>query len=396
MPGFLALQVYVAATVLGRGVSQITLSWLAFELTGSPFLVGLMLAVRFLPQFLFGLPLGVLTDQYERRPLLIGLVSLTGSVSLVAASLAGVGWLGFPGLVVVTFAYGLLDTARTTAVQTFAYELMPEGRAARGIALTGVFGALATAVGGLLGGLALDRFGVVASFLLIAVASGGAALALGVLPRAAPRVVERETTAPPGLGYAVELLRRNPLIRALALVVIVTEILGFANQTLLPTFARDIFAVGPTGLGALSFARSAGGVVSLLVLARVAGPRLTTGVFLWLTAGLGLSLILFAGTPAPAFALALVLMGLIGASMSALDSLGATLVQQSAQPRERGAAMGIWVFCVGFGPPGLLGIGAVADLLGAPFAQSISGALLIAATAVMALQAPFRRPRAVD
>src|SRR5262249_53445718 len=150
---------------------------------------------------------------------------------------------------------------------------------------------------------------------------------------------------------------------------------GFASQTLLPTFARDVFAVGAAGLGTMTFARSAGAVASLLVLAHLGGAWPLGRSFLCGAAALGVALVLFASTPI--YWLALALLAVVGAAAGTLDSLGQTLLQRSADERERGAAMGIWVFSVGFGPLGLLGLGAAADLVGAPLAQAASGALLL-------------------
>jgi hypothetical protein len=76
-----------------------------------------------------------------------------------------------------------------------------------------------------------------------------------------------------------------------------------------------------------------------------------------------------------------------------MDTLGQTLLQRNAAEAERGAAMGVWVFSVGFGPVGHLTLGAAATSLGAPLAQAVSGLLLTLVAALMALHAPLRRAR---
>ena len=76
-----------------------------------------------------------------------------------------------------------------------------------------------------------------------------------------------------------------------------------------------------------------------------------------------------------------------------MDTLGQTLLQRNADERERGAAMGLWVFSVGMGPVGHLTLGAAADSFGAPATQAVSGILLTVTAAGMALHAPLRRAR---
>ena len=95
----------------------------------------------------------------------------------------------------------------------------------------------------------------------------------------------------------------------------------------------------------------------------------------------------------PFYALALVLLALSGFGASVMDTLGQTLLQRNADERERGAAMGIWVFSVGFGPVGHLALGAAASSFGAPVTQTVSGLMLMLAAAGMALHAPLRRAR---
>jgi MFS family permease len=197
--------------------------------------------------------------------------------------------------------------------------------------------------------------------------------------------------ARPDFWRALTLLARSRLTAMLSLVILLAEVLGFSFQTLLPTFARDVFEVGAAGLGTLLAARSAGGVVSLLALARFGAGERPGLVLLGVCCGLGLALVGFAS--ASAFWLAVLLLALSGAVGSVVDSLSQTLLQRSVPDRERGAATGIWVFSVGFGPFGHLGIGAAAGVFGAPLAQALSGGLLVLVAGLLALNRSLRRMR---
>ena len=59
---------------------------------------------------------------------------------------------------------------------------------------------------------------------------------------------------------------------------------------------------------------------------------------------------------------------------AALDTLGQSLIQRSVEDDERGSAMGVWYFAIGFGPLGHLGLGAAAVAFGAPVSRSRSAA----------------------
>jgi predicted MFS family arabinose efflux permease len=187
------------------------------------------------------------------------------------------------------------------------------------------------------------------------------------------------------------LIARNRLLAVLALAIILAEIFGFASQTLLPTFARDVFDVGASGLGIMMAVRSAGGALGLLVLSRLGSEGRSGLVFVGGAGLFGLALLLFGVTPV--YAVALVLLGLSGLCASVMDTLGQTLLQRNADERERGAAMGLWVFSVGFGPVGHLTLGAAASAFGAPLTQAVSGLLLTIVALLMASHAPLRRAR---
>ena len=90
---------------------------------------------------------------------------------------------------------------------------------------------------------------------------------------------------------------------------------------------------------------------------------------------MGIGLVAFALSTS--FALSFVLLVVVGAAMASSDTLGQSLLQRNVDDTERGSAMGIWFFAIGFGPVGLVALGAAANAIGAPAALAASGALLV-------------------
>jgi predicted MFS family arabinose efflux permease len=289
-----------------------------------------------------------------------------------------------------------------SATQSHAYALVRTARANSGMALTSLGTQLFSTLGGLAGGYALDRFGSPITFGLIALA----ALAATAAPYFRAEQVEpdarADTPTRPGgdapvrrqgvdFGRAMTLVARNRMLGILAIAIVLAEIFGFATQTLLPTFARDVFDVGASGLGIMMAVRSGGGTLGLLALSRLGAEGRSGLVFVVAAGGFGLALLLFGMSPA--YALALVMLGLSGVCASVMDTLGQTLIQRNADERERGAAMGLWVFSVGFGPVGHLTLGAAASAFGAPATQTVSGLMLVLVAGLMAANRALRRAR---
>jgi MFS family permease len=376
---------------------QLVLSWITLESTGSPFLVGVVMAVRMVPLLVLGIPAGAVADSFDRRTLVILSSGGLALASLACAAAAAAGTLSLPAILTITFILGTLDTQRAAATQVYAYDLVREARATRGIALTNLGAQLLGVLGAILGGVVLESSGPVGAFLIVALASllGAVGPALGAVGPTLRSNRPAQQGATPGsrprLWNALTLLGRNRLVAMLALGVTLAEVFGFSHQTLLPTFARDVFDVGAAGLGALTAARSVGGVLSLLLLARLGTAERSGLVFLATGGAFGLALAVFAAVPS--YGLALVMLTLAGAAAFAFDALGQTLLQRSTADHERGAAMGIWAVGVGTAPLGHLAIGAATGLMGPQPAQAASGALLLLAFLLLATHAPLRRAR---
>jgi MFS family permease len=373
IPGYPMLWLSGASAGFGWSVSLVAISWVTLEVSDSAFAVGATFAARLLPSLVLGIPLGSLVDRFDRRRTLILMNAAGGAAFLGVGLLAGLGHLDFVELLVLSLGLGIIDMTRGTAYQSYVFDLAgPEG-ATNAIALGNLGGQLAATVGSISGGIVLEQLGVGSSFVLAAALATAAAVGLSLSrghvgrERPAPRLV-------PSFRRSMTLIVRNRLVTLIAVVVIVNEVLGFASITLFPTFARDVLHSDAAGLGALSSARSLGGIAGLLVLARLGFGGRGGRLFLIATLASGLALAGFAVSTS--FALSMLLLVVVGMCWAAADTLGQSLIQQSVDDHERGAAMGIWFFGIGFGPFGHLALGAAASLVGAPVVLLVDGAAL--------------------
>jgi MFS family permease len=385
IPGYPALWLSTAAGSIGWSVNFVAVGWIVLIVSDSPFAVALAFTARVGPALVLGIPLGAVVDRFDRRQLLITVHMAAFLVTMAFAVLAAIGRLGVVEILGLSVLLGAFDTLRGSANQSYAVDLAGPTGASNAIALGNLGGALLGTGGSILGGVVLEGWGPAATFVLGAIPAALAATLLllsrrrGHGERAIPRLV-------PSFRTSITLILRNRLVTAIALVVIVGEMLGWSTTSLYPTFARDVLHVDAAGLGALTGARSLGSVVGLLFLAtRGLGGR---GGRWLLTAGVGFGLGLAAFALSTLFVASLVLLVLIGAASSAFDTLGQTLLQHSVDDHERGASAGIWFFGTGFGPFGSLGMGAVATAFGGPVAMFASGSIL--ATIILGLSAVRR------
>lgn len=392
IPGYAALWTSTASSAFGWTASLVAIGWIVLEISDSPFAVGATFAARLAPALILGIPLGALADRFDRRRTLIAVNVAGAAAALLVAGFAAAGRLGLAEIFALSVGLGVLDTLRGTVGQSYAYDLAGAGGSTNAIALANLGGQLAGTVGGAAGGIVLQNAGVAVTFVMTALPGLVAAALLATSRR---RAIESAPAAPapvrlvPSLGRSMTLIARNRLVALIAAVVIVGEILGFSSVTLYPTFARDVLHVDAAGLGAMSAARGIGGIVGLLALARFGFRGRGGALILGATIVFGLALVAFAASSV--FALSLAILAAVGLTASALDTLGQSLIQQSVDDQERGAAMGIWFFAIGFGPFGHLGIGALAGIVGGPLAMAISGGLLATLGIAIAVATPLRR-----
>lgn len=373
-PGYPVLWLSGASSGFGRSVTQVAIGWLTLGASDSILVVGATFAIRMVPGLLLGIPLGGVVDRYDRRITLI-LVNVAAIAPLLwAALVAANGTLGVPQLLALSLALGVVDTLSGTATQTYAFDLVGAAGATNAIALANLGVFLAGGVGSIAGGLAIQQVGVASPFILSAATAGLAAICLALGGARA----RRERPPPhlvPSFSRSMTLILRNRRVALIVLVVVMAEILGFSSTTVFPTFARDILGSDAAGLGALGMAKNIGAIAVLIYLARVGVGKSRGGRRLLLaTLVMGVGLTAFALSSSFAFSFAVLV--LVGAGMAGSDTLSQSQLQRNVDDLERGSAAGIWFFAIGFGPLGLVGLGAAANAIGAPAALAISGALL--------------------
>jgi len=315
----------------------------------------------------------------DRRSLLITTNVVAAALAVIVAALMTATVLPVWGLALVALAFGTLDAAKIASAQSYTYDLVGPLLATSGIAVAAIGAQLLSAVGSAAAGPVMDVYGPSVAFLLAAAALGIGALLLAFgAPSTAstggPDAPARERV-PLTVGASLGLVRRNHLLALLALAVIVTEIFGFSYMVLLPVFADQVFGADAAGYGAMGAVARLGGATALVVVA-IYGIRLTRGsVMLAASATFGGALIVLA--IAPSLAVALLPIFVVGGAAAVSDSLSQSLMQHSTPDGERGAAMGVWTFAVGFGPFGHLAVGIAAGHIGAPATQLVAGGVLL-------------------
>lgn len=121
-------QFWLSQTVALLGLwMQITAQqWLAYSLTGSAVLLGLLGVAQFGPVMLFSLPAGVYIDRIPKRTLLRYTQSAYLIQSFILAFLVFTDMINYYNLLFLAFIYGCIQTVDMPARQSFIPELVPK------------------------------------------------------------------------------------------------------------------------------------------------------------------------------------------------------------------------------------------------------------------------------
>lgn len=362
----------------GTQFTTVAMAWQMYELTNSAFEVGLLGLARAVPQIALGLVGGVLVDVMDRRRLLIVLQLVQFATSLVLAGLS------LAGLVTPLALYGAaLLLALVSAVEQPARgaalpNLVPLRLLPSASALAMAERHTASVVGPSLAGITLAFAGPgwcyafdAASWLVML-----AALAVVSTPlqAAGTRAGWSLATVLAGARFVVT----QPVIFWFMVLDFGATLFGSPNA-LLPVFARDLFGVGPTGLGLLYTAIAGGNLLAALFLSTGGG---TAAAGKWVLGGVALY-----GAAIVGFALchtywiAVVMLGLSGLGNGVSAVLRSTSNQLLTPDHLRGRVGAVNNAFVNGGPQlGQFESGLMAGLFGAEMSAFTggAGALLLA------------------
>jgi MFS family permease len=352
----------------GIWIHNIVAAILAYQLSGSAFVVGLVSVAQFGPQLLFAPLTGAMADRGDRlRQVVLGrLIAAAGSGGL-ALWLVLVGVDGLPGawpVVLAALIVGIGFVIGGPAMHALIPALVRPGELAAAIALNSVPFTIARAGGPAVGALVATAAGPAPAFAIAAATNVLFALILWPLPirSRADNGGGTDRRVRAGIRY----LREDRGIILLLLGVAAIGVGADPVITLTPSLSAS-FGEGSTLVGAFAASFGVGAGLAFLVLGllrRWLGlPRLATLGLISLAIGIGAAGL----SPTPMLAILALTVGGAGMTMS-LTGLS-TLLQQRLPDDLRGRVMALW---------------SVAFLGSRPIAAAVNGAVSDATAPVVA------------
>ncbi|HLH22549.1 MAG TPA: MFS transporter [Chloroflexota bacterium] len=375
------------ATNIGTWMAVVATGWLLLELTDSPAILGLNAAFQGVPIVVFALVGGVVADRFDRYRLMVGAQVVQLALDTGLAVLVATGAVTVPHVFVYSLLQAIVNGLTTPARQALVPRLVPREGLVSAVALNSSVWQGGAVVGPTLAGVVLAAFGTVWNF-YINVLSDVVCLGAMLLMRL-PREPRRASAHSPwaSLVQGTRYCAHQPDVRTLLLATGVVCLLGRPYTQLLPVFARDVFRVGPEGLGVMLTMPSIGAIIAVIGIGVVA-PTDTARWFLRSSIAAALALGAFAASPI--YGLSLVMLVFVGGTSAAATSLSNSLLLQVVEDRMRGRVMGYFMASTwGAWRLGAFPAGVVGSVWGTPLAIGLCAVLLLIA------QVPVARSRLV-
>jgi MFS family permease len=369
-------------SIAGTQMQIWALFWHIRNLTDQPIALGGIGAARILPIILFSLIGGAVADSYNRRKIMF----LTQTTAALQAVILGVLTQG--GHITLWHIYALTALQAVAvafdgpARQALIPNLVPAKDLPNAFSLNSIAFQAGAVIGPALTGLVIVMGGLQAVYYFNAISFLAVIAALVLIgPVQQTYSASSSGVSLGAIGDGIRFIFSRPVILSTMVLDFVATFFASAN-TLMPIVARDILHVGVVAYGWLSAAQSVGAVLAALVISQVHELRRQGQLFLGSVIIFGLATILFGLTRS--LIVAWSALAITGAADSVSTIIRNTIRQLQTPDHIRGRMTSVnQIFFQGGPQLGEIEAGAVAQLLGAPFAIISGGIGCILGTALI-------------
>jgi len=377
-------------SLIGTWVQNVAQSWLAYRLTHSSFMLGLIGFAEQIPYLVLAPVAGVVADRMNRR-WLVTLTQILAAIQALALALLTLFRVVTPMQIFwLALGLGTVGVFDMTGRQSFLVEMVGKEDLMNAIALNSSVYNSGRVIGPAIAGILVAVIGEGWCFVVNAASFVG--VIVGLLMMRLPQWQRPHGLVSPVQHFREgwEYVRHHAPSRALLLLLGISSLANYPFLVLMPIFADRVLHGGPKTLGILMTSTGVGAVAGALYMAGRVGIKGLSRQITVSTILYSGSLILFAfsrNIPFSMLVLALAGMGML------LSVAGTNTSLQTIVPDPlRGRVVGFYgMMFLGMAPIGSLLAGWAGGLIGAPNTVAIGAVIAILAAFAFNRQRPLVR-----
>jgi len=365
-------------------------SWLIFQLTDSPFYLGLDGFCLGLPRVLLSAFGGAVVDRTDRKTIFIVTQCTFFLMALFLGVMHHLGLIRVWHLLLVSGLTGCFVSFEQPVRQSILHHLVPREDLANAVTLYQMVFNGSMLFGPSIGGMLIPWIDTKGCFFVATIGNLIVLITIFLIKIARSRPPSGATSVTQDMVEGLKVAWQTPIFLALLTVLAVVSFCTKPYTQFMPVFARDILQVGAPGLGLLLMAPGAGAILGGLTLASARRLPQPHHLLFFLAAGFGSAIVFFASSTN--FILSIVFLFIAGGFQTTFLSSVATLLQVHTTELNRGRIMSMFgLINRGLGPMGSFPFGLMATWVGAPFTVAICGIVTVGSVAHVTLARPQLR-----
>jgi MFS family permease len=366
-------------------MQMVARSYLAYHLTGSGTILGLVSLANAIPMLVLSLPGGAIADRIPKKYILVytqlGSVLLTLGVALsltfgyLSQENEGSWWVLVAASAIEGVFMGLMMPARQAVISEIVErELIMNAVSLNTMGMNALRILAPAATGFLIEGIGYEFVYYAATAMYVL-----AAFCMFLLPRTTVKYTG-SGNALKDIADGMQYLKRE---KSILLVIISTFFMMLCSipfMQLMPMFTEDILHVGESGMGILMSVSGAGAIIGSVMLASL--PSRKRGIIM-LSAGAVMALALVAFSFSASWTLSIILVIFVGFGQASHRTAGNSLIQHYTEAEYRGRVMSFMMMEIGFSSLGVFFAGILADVIGIQWSVGGLAILLIVVTVIL-------------
>ncbi len=368
-------------------MQTISLPWLTYTLTHSPFLLGLVGAVQFMPSLLFSLFAGAMLDRLDKKRIIIITQASLTILAAVLAALVYTKQIEFIHILIISFLIGLANSFDMPARQSYVIEMVGKEDLMNAIGLNSAIFNLARIFGPAAAGFIMELAGMELCFFINALSFLPVITGLffirtkpgaGKSKRKSGENIIKDISE--GLKYICSV---RSLFWTLGGVLIVgTFAMNF--NVLVPIFAKTVLAQKESGFGTLMSCMGVGslaGALAITIRSKKGPSKIIFGVMAF-----SISIVMILTGMNRLFSTTAIGLALAGFTNVVFFTTANSALQINSRDSFRGRVMSVYMLLnAGTTPIGNLFVGTISGLYGASSAFIACGAVIIVLFSILLL-----------
>jgi len=257
-------------SLIGTWMQVMAQAWLVYTLTNSPFKLGVVGAVQFLPTLIFALFTGVLVDRYPKKKILLITQMIYCLQALTLFFLIHYGVVQYWHILLLTLVLGFASAIDMPARQAYVVELVGREDVVNAVGLNSAIYNIARILGPAIAGVLMTSFGIQWCFFINAISFTTVIFSLAMITVTGNSAMRDKEIffnlkifdhVKEGLVY----IRKNNLLFKTSLIILFITVISFNYNVLLPVFARDVLGLKEKGFGILLSSLGGGSLIGALM-----------------------------------------------------------------------------------------------------------------------------------